>query len=109
MTRDVLLLGFGYEDSAFDPDSRADVERALRPFFPSAKLVEFDHHDRNADRLCAAHGRPRRSGGRSSAHRERFPPQRRVAFATADMAPREAGWIEGALVSGAAAARWAIA
>ena len=42
---DVLLLGFGYEDPAFDPAAHADVERALRAFFPDAELVASDHHD----------------------------------------------------------------
>jgi len=35
---------------------------------------------------------------------ERFPPHGRVYFAGADVAPHDAGWIEGALLSRAAAA-----
>ena len=42
---DVLLLGFGYEHPAFDPAAQADVERALRAFFPDAELVAADRHD----------------------------------------------------------------
>jgi monoamine oxidase len=106
---DVLLLGFGYEDAAFDPGSRADVERALHAFFPGAELVGFDHHDWNADPFARGTWATAPVGRAELLTAERFPPHRRVAFATADVAPREAGWIEGALLSGAAAARWALA
>ena len=34
---DVLLLGFGYEDDAFDPADRGDVERALRAVLPAGR------------------------------------------------------------------------
>jgi monoamine oxidase len=105
---DVLLLGFGYEDEAFDPGDRGDVERALRAFFPEADLVAFDHHDWNADPFSRGTWATAPVGRAEVLSAERFPPHGRVAFATADVAPREAGWIEGALVAGAAAARWAL-
>jgi monoamine oxidase len=104
---DVLLLGFGYEDEAFDPGDRGDVERALRAFFPEAELAAFDHHDWNADPFSRGTWATAPVGRAEVLSAERFPPHGRVAFATADVAPREAGWIEGALVAGAAAARWA--
>jgi monoamine oxidase len=105
---DVLLLGFGYEDDAFDPAARGDVERALRRFFPQAELVAFDHHDWNADPFARGTWATAPVGHAELLTCERFPPLERVAFATADVAPREAGWIEGALIAGAAAARWAL-
>lgn len=105
---DVLLLGFGYEDAAFDPGERADVERALHAFFPGAQLVAFDHHDWNADPFARGTWATAPVGRADLLTHERFPPHGRVAFATADVAPREAGWIEGALLAGAAAARWAV-
>jgi monoamine oxidase len=105
---DVLLLAFGYEDDAFDPAARADVERALRRFFPQAELVAFDHHDWNADPFALGTWATAPVGQAELLTGERFPPHGRVAFATADVAPREAGWIEGALIAGAAAARWAL-
>ena len=106
---DVLLLGFGYEDEAFDPADRDDVERALRAFFPEAALVACDHHDWNADPFSRGTWATAPVGRAEVLSGERFPPHGRVAFATADVAPREAGWIEGALLAGAAAARWALA
>ncbi len=105
---DVLLLGFGYEDPAFDPDARADVERALRAFFPEAELIASDHHDWIADRFARGTWATAPVGRAGLLTPERFPPHGRIAFATSDVATHEAGWIEGALVAGAAAARWAM-
>jgi monoamine oxidase len=106
---DVLLIGFGYEDPAFDPGSHADVERALRAFFPDAELVASDHHDWIGDPFSRGTWATATVGQADLLTAARFPPHGRIAFATSDVAPREAGWIEGALLSGAAAARWALA
>ncbi len=83
---DVLLLGFGYEDDAFDPAAHDDVERALRRFFPEAGLVAFDHHDWNADPFARGTWATAPVGHAELLTGERFPPHGRVAFATADVA-----------------------
>ncbi|MDX6630473.1 MAG: hypothetical protein QOH00_2719, partial [Gaiellales bacterium] len=106
---DVLLFGFGYEDPAVDPGAHADVERALRAFFPDAELVASDHHDWVCDPFSLGTWATAAVGGAELLTNARFPPHGRVSFATSDVAPREPGWIEGALQSGAAAARWALA
>ena len=103
---DVLLIAFGYEDPAFDPSSHAVVERALRAFFPEAELIASDHHDWIADPFSLGTWATATVGSAELLTPERFPPHGRIAFATSDVAPHEAGWIEGALVAGAAAARW---
>ena len=105
---DVLLIGFGYQDPAFDPASHTDVERALRAFFPGAELVATDHHDWIADPYARGTWATATVGRAELLTAERFPPHGRIAFATSDVAPAEAGWIEGALIAGAAAARWAL-
>jgi monoamine oxidase len=106
---DVLLIGFGYEDPAFDPAAHADVERALRAFFPDAELIASDHHDWIADPFARGTWATATVGRAELLTAARFPPHGRIAFATSDVAPEEAGWIEGALIAGAAAARWALA
>ena len=73
---DVLLLGFGYEDPAFDPSSRADVERALHAFFPEAELIAFDHHDWNRRPLVARHLGDGRRRARRAADRRALPAPR---------------------------------
>ena len=104
---DVLLIAFGYEDPAFDPAERADLERALQAFFPEAELIASDHHDWVADPFSLGTWATATVGRAELLSAERFPPCGRIAFATSDVAPQEAGWIEGALVAGAAAGRWA--
>ncbi len=104
---DVLLLGFGYEHPAFDPAAQADVERALRAFFPDAELVAADRHDWIGDPFSRGTWATATVGCAELLSAERFPPFGRIAFATSDVAAEEPGWIEGALRAGAAAARWA--
>ena len=104
---DVLVIGFGYEHPAFDPSAHADVERALRAFFPAAELVASDRHDWIGDPFSRGTWATATVGRAELLSAERFPPHGRIAFATSDVAAEEAGWIEGALRAGAAAARWA--
>jgi monoamine oxidase len=104
---DVLLIGFGYEHPAFDPAAHADVERALRAFFPDAELVASDRHDWIGDPFSRGTWATATVGRAELLSAERFPPFGRIAFATSDVAAEEPGWIEGALRAGAAAARWA--
>jgi hypothetical protein len=100
-----LITGFGWEDPGFDADDRGCVERALRTFFPEAELVDWTHHDWISDPasrgtwLTAPAGRP------DLVDPSRFGPVGRIVFAGSDVATEEAGWFEGALRSGAAAAR----
>jgi monoamine oxidase len=104
----VLALGFGHDDPGFDPTSRADAEGALHAFWPDAELVAHDVHDWNADPWARGTWLTEPAGRAGLISSASFPPHGRIAFAGADVAPREAGWIAGALASGAEAARWAI-
>ena len=99
----VLALGFGYCDGRFDPSSRPAVAEALAAFWPEAQLLAHAAHDWNADPfargtwLTEIPGRPLPPAGGPVA-------DRRLVLAGSDVAAREAGWIEGALLSGAEAA-----
>jgi monoamine oxidase len=104
----VLALGFGYDDPEVDPTDRADVERALHAFWPEAELVAHHVHDWNADPWARGTWLTDPAGRAGLISAASFPPHGRIAFAGSDVAPREAGWIAGALVSGADAARWAL-
>ncbi len=100
---DTLALGFGYEDAGFDPASDQAVAGALRALWPEAELVAHTSHDWNADAyargtwLTEIAGRPLPQAGGPV-------PGRRLVLAGSDVARREAGWIEGALLSGGEAA-----
>jgi monoamine oxidase len=104
---DTYALGFGYETTGFDPGNHVHAERALRAFWPEADLLGHDHHDWNADPWSRGTWATATVGRSELLTHARFPPHGRIAFATADVAPHEAGWIEGALLAGAEAARWA--
>ncbi len=105
----VLALGFGYEDPSFDPSDTAQAAGALRALWPEAELVAYDYHDWNADPRSRGTWPTATVGKAELLTPERFPPHGRVYFAGSDVAPHDAGWIEGALLSGAAAAVWALA
>ncbi len=104
----VLALGFGYEDPSFDPRDDAHVEAALRALWPEAELVGYDLHDWNTDPHSLGTWPTATVGQAELLTPERFPPHGRLYFAGADVAPYDAGWIEGAFLSGAAAAEWAL-
>ena len=104
----VLALGFGYEDPSFDPQDAAQVERALRALWPEAELVAYDLHDWDTDPHSLGTWPTATVGKAELLTPERFPPHGLLYFAGADVAVHDAGWIEGAFLSGAAAAEWAI-
>ncbi len=99
-----LVIAFGWQDPAFDPDDRGHVERALAAFYPEGELIDWAHHDWIAD--VSSRG----TWLTAPAHRTdlvdpaRFRPSGRLVFAGSDVAEEEAGWFEGALRSGARAA-----
>jgi monoamine oxidase len=100
----VLVTGFGWQDDRFDPAVREHVERALRAFHPEAELVDWAQHDWIADRASRGTWLTAPAGRIDLVDPERFDPVGRIAFAGSDMARQHAGWFEGALLSGAAAA-----
>jgi monoamine oxidase len=102
---DTYALGFGFESPDFDPADRGQVARALRAFWPEADLIDHAYHDWNADPYSRGTWATATVGRVELLTAGRFPAHRRVVFATADVAEHEAGWIEGALIAGASAAR----
>lgn len=100
----VRVTGFGWTVDGFDPGSRLDVERALHAFFPEGELVEFTHHDWVGDERSLGTWLTAPAGQAELVDPARFAPFACAAFAGSDVAHEEAGWFEGALVSGAAAA-----
>jgi monoamine oxidase len=101
---DVLVTGFGWQDDDFDPGERADVERALLAFHPQAELVDWRYHDWIADPAARGTWLTAPAGRLELVDPDRFAPVGRIVFAGSDVAHQQAGWFEGALRSGAAAA-----
>lgn len=100
----VRMTGFGWVDDGFAPSRRADVERALHAFFPEAELVAFTTHDWVGDEHSRGTWLTAPAGHSDLVDPGRFAPFACIAFAGSDVAHDQAGWFEGALLSGAAAA-----
>ncbi|HET6847319.1 MAG TPA: NAD(P)/FAD-dependent oxidoreductase [Gaiellales bacterium] len=103
---EVIVTGFGWQEASFDAADRGHVERALHAFHPGAELIAWRHHDWIGDPasrgtwLTAPAGRP------GIVEPDRFGPVGRLCFAGSDVAASHAGWFEGAVLSGAEAARY---
>lgn len=104
-TGETIVTGFGWQDERFDPANRMHVDRALRAFFPEAELVDWLTHDWIADPASRGTWLTAPAGRVELVDPSRFAPFGLLVFAGSDMASEEAGWFEGALRSGAAAAR----
>jgi hypothetical protein len=100
-----LVIGFGWPVEGFDPTSTADLQRALEAFHPGAELVAYTTHDWISDPASKGTWVNTPADRPEVLRADRFPLHGRVAFATSDVASEEAGWFEGALLSGSAAAR----
>ena len=102
---EVLVTGFGWEDDGFDQQDRDDVVRALTAFHPDAELLDWASHDWIADTASMGTWLTAPAGRVELVDPGRFAPAGRIVFAGSDVAREQAGWFEGALRSGAAAAR----
>lgn len=99
----VLAVGFGLDDGSWRPDRYADVAAAVARLVPQASLIGWDWHDWCADPFARGTwlSMPAKGADLTPANWSRTG---RIAFATSDLAPDAAGWFEGAMSSGAAAA-----
>lgn len=98
-----LLVGFGVADG-WSPSIPTDAVAATRRFFPEADVVSVDWHDWNSDPFAQGTWvatNLEAPGATAAATWRRHGP---LAFASADFATDQAGWFEGAIVSGEAAA-----
>lgn len=98
-----LIIGFGLYDEVKDT-SFAAMSRAVKTFFPEGTLVAYDWHDWVRDPWSSgtwvSHGLGQ---GPLFAARE-WAARGRVHFATSDIAARDSGWFEGAVIAGEDAA-----
>jgi len=99
-----MIVGFGVADDGWKPNIPVDAVEATRRFFPEAEVMSVDWHDWNDDPFArGAWVSPSIDAPDATAAvtwRRHGP----LAFASSDFAPDHAGWFEGAVVSGEAAA-----
>jgi monoamine oxidase len=99
-----LVVGFGLHRAGFDPGNRDQIAAALARFFPEARLIAHDWHDWVADPFARGSWVAVSADHPEAFDASRWRCQGRIAFASSDIAPEQAGWFEGAVASGQQAA-----
>lgn len=99
-----LVVGFGTGPELLDVTSADDIRRAVQRFAPDARVVATDAHDWNADEFSQGTWMAYRPGQLMRFHSAFQEPEDRLAFAGSDLALGWAGWMDGAIESGARAA-----
>ncbi|WP_119273995.1 flavin monoamine oxidase family protein [Taklimakanibacter deserti] len=99
-----LIVGFALADGTLDPNDRASVAASLARFFPEAKLIAWDWHDWLGDPYAKGTWVALPADATWIGDPEVWGREGRIAFATSDFAEVSAGWFEGAIRSGEAAA-----
>jgi len=91
-----------------DPTDPSAVDKALKEYLPDSEVILSDGHDWNADPFSRGAWFTPRPGWDTREGEPLTTPEGRLAFATSDIAPSGAGYIEGAVVAGHVAARAAM-
>ena len=99
----VYLVGFGLAEAGRSP-TRAYAEAALAAFFPEARLLDWDWHDWVGDPFARGTWVAPPAAPPELFTAAAWQPQGRIHFASSDFGTASAGWFEGALESGLAAA-----
>ena len=99
-----LLVGFGVAANGWVPDLPRDIAAAVARFFPEAELLACDWHDWNADPFALGAWVAAKVGAEAATAASTWKRHGRLAFASSDFAPEQAGWFEAAIISGRAAA-----
>jgi monoamine oxidase len=100
-----LLVGIGHDAAALDPTDRDQVESAIQAFAPEAKVLACDGHDWTRDVYAQGTWAAYRPGQLSRLQASLTVPEGRLHFAGSDVATGWAGFMDGAIESGAATAR----
>lgn len=105
----LVALGMCAPSSELDPHDPRAVEAAMRQFAPDARVLATDVHEWSEDPFARGGWYVPPPGVLSTSHAALGRPEGRLSFAGADVAIRWIGWIDGALETGARAAREALA
>lgn len=104
----VIALGMCAPPSSLDIDDLDAVSEAVQQFAPGAQVTAVDMHDWAADPYSKGTWMVNPPGMLSRYQSGMARREGRISFAGADIAMRWIGWIEGALETGARAAREAL-
>lgn len=96
-----LLVGIGEDDSAIDGTDRAQVQQAIRQFAPEATVRMCHSHNWSTDPYAKGTWTTYRPGQLSRYYSDFSIPHGRLYFAGSDLARGWAGFMDGAIESGA--------
>ncbi|KAK6811478.1 hypothetical protein RU639_012673 [Aspergillus parasiticus] len=102
---DTLVLCMCSDDASICCEDRLGVQAALRRFIPSIEVVDFAYHSWVGDEFSKGGWMMNRPGFFTTGAPELRQPHGNIHFAGSDISASEPGSIEGALSSGAQAAR----
>ena len=105
----LVAIGMCAPPSEMDPHDPRSVEAAIQQFAPDARVVATDVHEWRLDPFAKGGWYVPPPGVLSTSHSALGRPEGRLSFAGADVAVRWIGWIDGALETGARAAREVLA
>jgi monoamine oxidase len=100
-----LLVAIGSSPDRIDVSSREEVERSIRHFAPQARVLASDGHDWNRDDFSQGTWMAYRPGQPTRFHSAFQQPEGRLVCAGSDVALAWPGFMNGAIESGARAAR----
>ena len=103
-----LLIGFGLQLEDSRPQDEAWVRAEFKRLVPNAEFISYDWHDWLSDPYAKGSWVAAPADIAEAFSAEAWAPQARVAFASSDYAETQAGWFEGAVRSGEAAADWVV-
>ncbi len=101
----LVVIAMCAPPSEMDPHDPRAVEAAMRQFVPEASVLATDVHEWRRDPFARGGWYVPPPGVLSTSHSALGRREGRLSFAGADVAVRWIGWIDGALESGARAAR----
>ena len=99
-----LLVGIGMDDSVIDGTDVAQVQQAIRRFAPEATVRMCDSHNWSTDPYAKGTWTTYRPGQLARYYSDFSVPHGRLHFAGSDLARGWAGFMDGAIESGADAA-----
>jgi monoamine oxidase len=98
-----LLVGCGLARN-FDPQRPGAIDAAVSRFFPEAMLIAFDWHDWVHDPLARGTWVAPVLGAEQALEPATWRMTGPLAFASSDIAAKDAGYLDGPIVSGLGAA-----
>lgn len=99
-----LIVGFGVMNESTYPGDPAWVREQAARLFPNARMLGHDWHDWVDDPFARGTWVAALAGHEDGLDAANWQPEGRIAFASSDYARDQAGWFEGAVISGEDAA-----